>query len=526
MQNKDINRMSVIFATLKMALATFSSRILGLVREQVVAATFGASGVTDAFTVAYRVPNMLRDLFAEGAFSSAFVPIFTEVQVRNFLEAKRLFWSAVITLSAITGVMSLLIAVFADQVVLIVTNDEFVADLQRYEITVSLVRILSPFLVMISLAALFMGALNTLKVFFIPSLAPALFNICMILCVWLLPPYLKEEGMHPIFALAFGVIFGGLAQMLIQVPLLIKKKINFEFDESEKFFHWSGIKTILNRLGIGTIGVAATQINVLVSTILATGTVIGAVSWMNYAFRLFQFPVGVLSVSIAGSNLVHFSEYWKGDKKEDAIEILSSSYLFALFSIIPIFCLLYVFSTEITTMIFQRGHFTQRDTLMVSKILQAYLIGLPFYGFYKIFSPLFFTLDKPQIPVSISVFCISLNIALCVSLVDSMGFIILPLGTSFSIILNCLLQAVFLKKLLNLPISFYFNLRMMKFIISGIIVLSFTAWLKVTFAERLIGFWNLILYLSIFAVSAVVLYLVCLYLFGEKQQVKAWLKRK
>lgn len=526
MQNKSSSKMSVIFATLKMALATFSSRILGLVREQVIAATFGASGVTDAFTVAYRVPNMLRDLFAEGAFSSAFVPIFTEVQVRNFLEAKRLFWSAVITLGLITGFMSVMIALFADQVVLLVTNDQFVADLQRYEITVSLVRILSPFLVMISLAALFMGALNTLKVFFIPSLAPALFNVCMILCVWLLPEKLEAMGMQPIFALAFGVISGGVAQMAIQIPLLISKKINFQFDDSETFFHWDGIKTILNRLGIGTIGVAATQINVLVTTILATGTVIGAVSWMNYAFRLFQFPVGVLSVSIAGSNLVHFSELWKGNKKKEAVEILSSSYLFALFSIIPIFCLLYVFSTEITTMIFQRGHFSAKDTLMVSDVLKAYLVGLPFYGFYKIFSPLFFTLDKPHIPVTISVVCISLNIAFCVALVGEMGFIILPFGTSLSIILNCTLQAIFLKKLLNLPLSFFFNLRMMKFLFTGLLVLGFSVWLKLNFAAKLSGFWNLVGYLTMFSFAVVSLYLVCLYLFGEKQQVNSWLRRK
>ena len=122
--------------------------------------------------------------------------------------------------------------------------------------------------------------------------------------------------------------------------------------------------------------------------------------------------------------------------------------------------------------------------------------------------------------------CITLNIILCVSLVDKIGFIILPLGTSFSIILNCFLQAVFLKKLLKLPMSFYFNFRMLKFIISGLIVLGFSAWLKVTFEQKLIGFWNLILYIRIFAASSVILYLVCLYLFGEKQQVKAWLKRK
>lgn len=519
MQNISSGKFSVIFSTIKMAIATFSSRILGLVREQVIAATFGASGLTDAFTVAYRVPNMLRDLFAEGAFSSAFVPIFTEVQVRNFLEAKRLFWSAVITLGALTGLISLLIAIFADKVVLVVTNDQFVADLQRYEITVSMVRILSPFLVMISLAALFMGALNTLKVFFIPSFAPAFFNVCMILAVWLLPPYLQERGINPIYALSFGVIAGGIAQMALQIPFLMAKKIDFQFDRQDQFFHWEGIKTILNRLGIGTIGVAATQINVLVTTILATGTVIGAVSWLNYAFRLFQFPVGVLGVSIAGSNLVHFSEYWKGGRKDDAISILGSSYHFALLTIVPIFCLLYVYSFEVTQIIFERGSFGSRDTVMVSNALKAYLLGLPFYGLYKILSPLFFTLDRPHVPVMISIGCISMNIVLCIALIDSMGFIILPLGTSFSIIINCLLQAFFLTRLLELKLTFFFNLKVFKLSIIAFILFGLTVWFRSTFLVYFSGFWSIVGYLIAIGFAVLIAYLLMLFLSGEKKEI-------
>jgi len=310
--NQTTSTKKVLFSSAKMAIATFSSRILGLVREQAIAAVFGASGLTDAFQIAYRIPNMLRDLFAEGAFSSAFVPTFTGLRLKNEKLAKSLLWSMAVLLVLITGVLSTVIIIYAPEIILMLTKEVFNSDAARFNITVQLVRIMAPFLVLISLAALFMGALNTLKVFFVPSFAPALFNVAMIACIFLLPERLKIWGHHPILSLGIGVMLGGFVQMIVQLPILFKKgygpqgPINLVNTES---------KLILNRLGIGTVGIAATQINVIVTTILATGTVVGAVSWLTFAFRLFQFPVGILSVSIAGSNLVHFSDAWKSGKK-------------------------------------------------------------------------------------------------------------------------------------------------------------------------------------------------------------------
>ncbi len=454
---------SLFKSSIKMAIATFASRILGLARELTLASVFGASGTTDAFLVAYRIPNILRDLFAEGNFSPSFVPIFTEVNQRSKEEARKLLWSVFTLLGIITTVMSIGMIIFASELVTLFAPT-FVADPEKFQVTVSMLQIMSPFLVVISWAALFMGVLNTLKIFFMPSFAPVFFNVIMIIATIFVPPYFEKIGVNGIIALAFGVIIGGIVQATVQLPLVLSNglfpttKINLLSKESKK---------ILNRVGIGTIGVAAAQINVLINTILATSTVVGAVSWLTYAFRLFQFPIGIMGVSIAGSNLVHFSDAWKAKRSDEAISYLSASYFLSLLFMVPAFVLLYVMATPTTSLILERGAFTARDTIMTAQALELYAIGLPFYGLYKIFGPVFYTIDKPQIPVVVSIASIVINIIFCVTLTPVYGFKILALGVTLSMALNVLTQMVLIKKFLKLPISFFINLKILKLFIAG-----------------------------------------------------------
>ncbi len=514
---------SLIFSTLKMALATFSSRILGLVREQVMAATFGASGITDAFTVAYRIPNMLRDLFAEGAFSSAFVPVFTKVRSLGDKEARTLLWSMAVVLLLITGIICTGVIVFAPEVVQLMTDAEFTADPERFELTIQMVRIMAPFLTLISLAALFMGALNTLKMFFVPALAPALFNVVMILSMIFLPPVLEEKGAHPALALALGVLFGGVFQMLLQIPLLFHKRYAptgvFSFKNE-----WTG--KILNRLGIGTVGIAATQINILVTTILATGTQIGAVSWLTYAFRLFQFPVGILSVSIAGSNLVHFSEALKKGENEEARSILSTSYQMSWLLIAPAFALMLALDLESVNIIFERGAFTRSDSMNSALALKQYLWGLPFYGLYKIFAPSFFALDRPKIPVMISVFCITVNIIFCFLLVPEYGYAVLALGTSLSMLLNCALQGLFLSRHLNLGLGFFFPLRLLKILIAGLACGLMTEYLSQSFFHMDAKLLSKLVSFVAISLAGGVTYFLLLSVMGELSLLKKVIRKK
>jgi putative peptidoglycan lipid II flippase len=507
-----------------MAIATFLSRVLGLVREQAMAATFGASGLTDAFTVAYRVPNMLRDLFAEGAFSSAFVPIFTEERLKDPLAARRLLWSLFILLGTTTGLISIIIIFTAPQIADFLTADKFFGDFnytyddkQRMEITVSMIKLMAPFLVFISLSALFMGALNSLKFFFVPSLAPAFFNVVMILSIWFLPDYLETRNVHPIMSLAFGVMGGGLIQMLVQVPLIFK--VAYGPKGPVKLFT-QATNRIINRVGIGTIGIATNQINIIVSTILATGTVLGAVSWLTYAFRLFQFPVGILSVSIAGSNLVHFSDKWKTGEYEEAKALLKSSYLLSFFTIIPACVLLYAMARESVHMVFERGAFSVEDTIMTTKALYFYLVGLPFYGLYKIFAPTFFTLDKPKVPVFISVASIILNIIFCILMTPEYGFSILALGASLSMIFNCSLQIVFLKKYLDLKMGFFFDKRLLKVMLAGSCCLALTKFLSKIFFHYDHGFISKAFVFCMIGFSGASIYGIVLLVLGEKVALK------
>lgn len=510
----------VLFSSLKMGVATLASRVLGLVREQVMAAVFGASGLTDAFLVAFRIPNILRDLFAEGSFSPAFVPVFLEERIKDPLAARRLLWSLAMLLTIITTILSVLMIIFSPELIRIFAPT-FISDPEKFELTVALTRIMAPFLVFVSLAALFMGALNSLKVFFMPALAPVFFNILMIISILYFPPIFKNWGFHPIFSLGVGVILGGIFQTACQIPLIFSKGYG-PLGPIQLFTQTT--KKIIHRLGIGTIGTAATQINVLISTILATGTVVGAVSWLSYAFRLFQFPVGVFSVSIAGSNLVHFSDSWKEGDKSKAKEYLYTSYFLSILILIPATFLLSALSVQSVHLIFERGLFKFNDTIQTTLALNYYMVGLPFYGFYKVFAPIFYTLDKPRIPIIISIISILVNIIFCVALVPYYGFKILALGTSVSMLFNSALLGILLKRDLELNWNFFFNLRIFKIFFASIITYFSVDYV----AQKFFDFNDIFIYkMLIFCglgLLGLALYAILLIVLGEFKQIKQLLR--
>lgn len=502
--------MSILASTIKMAIATFFSRILGLVREQVMAAYFGASGVTDAFLVAYRIPNLLRDLFAEGAFSSAFVPTFVEANQKSQNESRELMWSLFWLLFFITGSLSLGIAIFAPELISIFAPS-FENDPEKFQIAVNLTRIMAPFLTFVSLAALFMGALNSLKVFFIPALAPASYNVMSILSMIGLSGFIHKMGYHPIYSLGIGAMLGGFMQALVQVPLIWKK--GFKPIWPKKFWTERS-KKIVKLIGPGLIGFAATQINLLITTILAT-PIVGATSWLNYSFRLFQLPVGILSVSIGNSNLVHFSESWKKGDKEGAKNKLQNSYDLSFLTVMPALVILFCLSEEIVNLIFERGRFSRESTLMTAEALRMYALGLPFYGLYKIWVPTFYALDRQKIPVIASMLSIAFNIAFCLILTPTFGFKILALGTTLSVLINSVFQSWILKKDLSLPLKFFVSARIIKVIAatvgSAVLIETF---FKVEFFSQPLLMKAFTLFAEIFAVCA--LYVSILMILGER----------
>ncbi|MAW07409.1 MAG: hypothetical protein CME61_03895 [Halobacteriovoraceae bacterium] len=361
------------------------------------------------------------------------------------------------------------------------------------------------------------------KVFFVPSLAPASLNVMMIFSILVISGVLIRSGEEPVYALAIGGMSGGLLQLLVQVPFLIKNGI---FEKISFVLFSPAVKKIIYRMSVGIIGVAATQINLLINTFLATGAGFGSVSYLTYSLRLFQFPVGIFGVSLSNSNLVFFSEAVKAGNIAKAKDSLKGSLELSMLVIIPVTCLLYILSEDLIYLVFERGAFSTNDRLMTSMAFKAYLFGLPFYCLFKLFGPTFYALDKEKIPVGISLFSILVNIVFCLSLVDEHGFVILALGASLSIIVNSLLQILFLKKELDLRLGFFVSKKLITFVFGSavslwILILSKSYFFlseNWSFGEKLI---EVISLSSVFLIC----YSFALVIFGEKKILSRFINK-
>jgi len=314
-------------------------------------------------------------------------------------------------------------------------------------------------------------------------------------------------------------MLGGFMQAAVQVPLIYKNNLRPMWPEKL----WTDkSKKVFKLLGPGVFGFAATQINLLVTTILATGTLVGATSWLNYSFRLFQLPVGILSVSIGNSNLVHFSEAWKKGDEKGAKASLQSSYYLSFLTVMPAMVILYCLSDEIVNLIFERGRFDRISTLSTAEALRMYALGLPFYGLYKILVPTFYALDRQKIPVLASIFSIGFNISFCLLLTPFFGFKILALGTTLSVLVNSVILGWVLRKDLALSVGFYFNARMGKVLLASLLAAVVTeSFLKVEFFTQ--PFVNKCFYLGAQISTICLLYFSVLMLTGERAAVNALL---
>ncbi len=505
-----------------MSVATFISRILGLIRELLIAAYFGASGMTDAFWVAFRVPNMLRDLFAEGNFNSAFLPILTEESKKSKAKGLEVFWSAGVLLLVSTSLCSIGVIYFSEEIILGIAPS-FQKQPEVFQVTVNSIKVLSFFLPLVSLAALSMSYLNTKKVFFAPALAPASLNVMMILSIIFMTPIFISNGAQPVYALTLGGITGGAMQLLVQVPFLVK---NSAFSRVKIALMSAPVKKILYRMSFGLVGVAATQINLLVGTFLATGAGVGSVSYLTYSLRLFQFPVGIFGVSLSNSNLVFFSDAVKDGDFRLARSILKKSYHLSVLVLIPASFFLWTFSREFTYLIFERGAFGELDREMTSTALRAYLYGLPFYCVFKLLAPTFYALDKEKYPILISAFSVLINILFSVSLIDSYGFVILAYGVSISVVVNSLLQVIFLRPLLGIGFRFFLTATAARILSSGLIALGLIFYLKSFMFDLLFKSWFKT-FISVFTLGFLfaLIYLTCLYSLGAKEQINYFINK-
>lgn len=394
------------------SIAVMFSRVLGLVRETVFARFFGAGFLYDAFVVAFKIPNILRDLFAEGALSAAFVKVFTDYQIkRNEIEAWRLAALIFNVLAVVMSVITLAGILLAPYLVPLLARG---FPPEKAALAVTLTQIMFPFILLVALAALAMGVLNTKGRFGIPASASTAFNIASIVfglsfAYWLsgggweasfdkhIVP--SEAAQWAIMGMAIGTLIGGGAQLLIQVPSLYK--VGFRFSPVLSFVD-PGVKRVMRLMGPAIIGTSAVQVKVLVDVFVVSG-IEGGQSWLSFAFRFMQFPIGVFGVAIGTAAIPTLSRLASQENIAKFRTTLSDAMKLVFLLTVPAACGLVVLGEPIISLIYEGGRFTSFDTNMTAWALAAYSIGLAGYAAIKVLSPSFYALDDAKTPMYVSI---------------------------------------------------------------------------------------------------------------------------
>ncbi len=423
--------------------ATMLSRVLGLVREQVMASFFGAGYATDAFNVAFRIPNLLRDLLAEGAMSAAFIPTFTEYrETRGPAEAWSLGRHVMVSLMVAASAICVVGIVVAPALVNLMAPG-FMTEPGKHELTVLLTRVMMPFLPAVALAAAAMGMLNANGRFGVPALAPSLLNIGMIGFGIGLIPLCRSMGQPPILAMAIGVTLGGVGQFLFQVPALIR--LGFRMGWEVPFRH-PGMRRIATLMLPATLGLAATNLNLTVSTLLASLLPQGSVSWLWYAFRLMQLPIGVFGVALATVSLPALSRA-AVEKDLAALKItLSATLRLVMLLTIPAAFWLAFMARPVIELLYEHGRFGASDTGATAAALMSYAIGLPAFAASGVLTRTFYALGDTRTPVRASFVSVGLNIALNLILMKPLAHVGLALATSVTAWASLLQLAWYLRR--------------------------------------------------------------------------------
>ncbi|MCP4343260.1 MAG: murein biosynthesis integral membrane protein MurJ [Desulfobulbaceae bacterium] len=437
------------------------SRILGLVREQVFAGLFGAGYTYDSFVVAFRIPNLLRDLFGEGALSAAFVTVFSAYDTNRTQEDTWRLASNVLTFILILlSILTLLGIFFAGSIVSLLAPD-FSLIAGKSALTTKLTQIMLPFLVFISLSAVVMGVLNTKGRFFVPAIASSFFNLGSLIGGTSLAFILPHFGQPAIVGMAIGTLIGGLLQLGIQIPSLLGTGFKYKptLDLSDP-----GLRRILKLMIPATVGLSATQINIFINTNFASSCVEGSVSWLYYAFRLVQLPIGVFGVALSIAMLPILAKQAANKNIAEMKKTMMSSLTMVFALTLPATAGLIVLAEPIIRLIFEHGAFTAADTLATANTLALYSIGLFAYSSNKVLVPAFYALDKTRYPVIASFMAIMFNIIIINLTIDRFGHLAIAFSTSCTMLINFIFLMIVLYKNLNGFSLAYLGKSLMKII--------------------------------------------------------------
>lgn len=436
--SKDSHEHRITGAASIIGSATVLSRVLGYIRDAAVAYVFGAGMHADAFFMAFRVSNLLRRLVGEGALTTSFVPIFTEELGKRPKEGARDLASSVFTLFGIILIVLAIVAmVFSKEIVWLMAPG-FLADPEKFSITVSLTRLMFPYMVFIGLMAIAMGVLNSMRHFTGPALAPVFFNIAIILSIFALVPFLST----PVYALAIGVLLGGFLQFAMQLPYLSRYGMTprplFNFKDP-------AIKRIFVLMGPAVFGVGIYQLNIFVTLWFSSQLAEGAVSYLYYAGRIMELPLGVFTVAVSTAVLPSLSEHAAKNDRIGFRDSLSFAVRMVNFVTIPAMFALFVLSYPIIEVLFQRGEFGAEAASNTSIALYYYAIGLVPVSVARILTSVFYSRKDSITPVWAAFASFIFNAVFCFVLVGPLGHGGLALATSLSAVINCGILLVVLR---------------------------------------------------------------------------------
>lgn len=508
------------------AMAVMLSRVLGLGREVIFNTLFGTASM-GIFLMAFRAPNLLRDLFAEGALSVSFVTVFSKKMETSGTDAAWQLASKILTLTTVfMSVITILGIVFSEQLIEILAPGFSAEDAKS---TIFMTQLIYPFILLVSLAAIVMGMLNARNVFGKPALASSFFNIGSIIggvgFAWWLDPQFGERGL---IGLAIGTLIGGFLQLVIQLPSLWKLGFRFKLD-----FHWKDpdVRHILILTVPAIIAASAVQINVIINSGFASYLGKEAVTWLNSAFRLMQFPLGVFGVAVATITLPVISRIAATRTDPTFGPTLAKAMRFSMFLTIPATVGLFCLAEPIIRLIYQHGKFHAVDTLETARTLQFYVLGLSAYSCIKILSPAFYAIDKKWVPMLVSLFSIIVNIVFNYLLIFqlSMGAGGLALSTSLSVVINFGILYFLMQQLYPLD-NRDFLLTILRCTLASA-GLGFTCWLMMNLGYAYLYHHSLFLTLSALLLTILfsgLVYLgVCLLLKEESvQQLAGALKKR